>query len=308
MSSKDSGKVIERVEKLDVLHGVKPEQLEAFIAATGLKELIDQPLESYQLADLFCGNAIAAKILFNALSKLRSPITINCIDVYNRILQTAQMSLQKELEDIRVERGKIKIVTQRQELGLTSLFFPNNELDLVTIKMGLHEVPAYHQNSIIREIYRVLKPGGKFIIWGNFVPKNPLTGQDLYGFNYIVRTKDALAGFDRMKAQRYFTSKEEVETMLGAAGFSFTVVSEWIRCWDSLSRYEFELNSDPDKLAALNRAIDQSFYDPKIKSQFGYQVTQSESGLEGRSFIIPCGIILAEKPVNEQVFYLEPQI
>lgn len=92
--------------------------------------------------------------------------------------------------------------------------FPNEKFDSVVIKMGVHEVPKEEQEKLFTEIYRILKPGGKFVIW-----ELALDEENQKIFQDIIRKKDELAGFDKLVKNRYFPRHEELQELFEKAGF-----------------------------------------------------------------------------------------
>lgn len=63
--------------------------------------------------------------------------------------------------------------------------FPNDSFDVVTCRIAAHHFPAV--DRFIGEVYRVLKPGGLFILVDNVAPEN-----DEYDrfYNYIEKKRD----------------------------------------------------------------------------------------------------------------------
>jgi len=82
--------------------------------------------------------------------------------------------------------------------------FPDNFFDSVILKMGVHEVPKKDQIKIFKEIFRILKPKGKFVTW-----ELALTDDNQEFFQKIIRKKDELSGFQSMKENRYFPKHSE---------------------------------------------------------------------------------------------------
>lgn len=93
--------------------------------------------------------------------------------------------------------------------------FPNEKFDSVVIKMGIHEVLKEEQVKIFSEIFRILKSGGKFVVWELALDKD---NQKI--FQDIIRKKDELAGFDSLVKNRYFPRHEELRELFTQAGFS----------------------------------------------------------------------------------------
>lgn len=60
-----------------------------------------------------------------------------------------------------VERGFENIIFSQQNAELTT--FPDNSVDMVTAFILFHEVSAEARQNIVKEVYRILKPGGWFV-------------------------------------------------------------------------------------------------------------------------------------------------
>ena len=292
--SRPKQKLVSRAAKLDQVHDVDQSQVSSFVEATGLQKTVGR--SEIQMADIFCGSGFASCALLSELVALGLPTTIHCVDMNGKLLQVAQTSIAEQLPEN--HRDRFAIITHREELGSGKMPFADEQLDLVVVKMGLHELPLKSQISVIQETYCVLKPGGRFVIWGNLVKKDQVTGQDLNGFNSIIRRKDLLAGFYEMSARRYFTSEEEIFSALIRAGFTAQLVTDWTRKWNSLSRLNFELDGDIGKLNELNAEIDRHFTEDRRQEEFGFCQTVNQEGITGRSFNVRNGIILAQKPLE----------
>lgn len=91
---------------------------------------------------------------------------------------------------------------------------PQNKFDKAVIKMGIHELPKKEQLKIFTEMYRILKPEGKFVICEWLLNENT---QKI--FQDVIRKKDELAGFDAMVQNRYFPKYEELQKLFKDVGF-----------------------------------------------------------------------------------------
>ncbi|MGC9970822.1 MAG: bifunctional demethylmenaquinone methyltransferase/2-methoxy-6-polyprenyl-1,4-benzoquinol methylase UbiE [Bryobacteraceae bacterium] len=111
------------------------------------------------------------------------------------------------------------------EADALSLPFPDGSLDLVTAAFGFRNLANYEQG--LREMRRVLKPGGAAAILEFSQPKNPFFAA-VYGF-YSGRVLPVIGGLisgDR-SAYRYlpesvrrFPPPEELAAVMRAAGFA----------------------------------------------------------------------------------------
>lgn len=105
-----------------------------------------------------------------------------------------------------------------------SLPFPDASMDLYTIAFGIRNVT--HVDAALREAYRVLKPGGRFMCLEFSKVNNPLlrAAYDAYSFNVIPALGQAVAN-DRAAYQylvesiRRFPDQTSFAGMIEDAGF-----------------------------------------------------------------------------------------
>ncbi|KKR05950.1 MAG: Methyltransferase type 11 [Parcubacteria group bacterium GW2011_GWC2_39_14] len=133
--------------------------------------------------------------------------------------------------------------------------FKKEFFDKIVIKMGLHEVPKKEQVNIAKEVSRILKPKGKFIVWD--IMLNNKT-QSL--FQDIIRKKDELSEFDMLTKERYFFKEDEFLKTMREATFSKITEFHTINYkFSSRKRLESELHNDKKKLNLLNEFIRKRF-------------------------------------------------
>ncbi|WP_270179060.1 demethylmenaquinone methyltransferase [Alkalihalobacillus sp. CinArs1] len=89
-----------------------------------------------------------------------------------------------------LEVGKEKVKNQEKSNvtlihgNAMELPFDNNSFDYVTIGFGLRNVPDYDQ--VIKEMYRVVKPGGRVVCLETSQPTLPVFRQVYYGYFKFV--------------------------------------------------------------------------------------------------------------------------
>lgn len=124
--------------------------------------------------------------------------------------------------------------------------FPNEKFDSIVIKMGVHEVRKQEQIKIFSEMYRILKPGGKFVIW-----ELSLNQDTQSAFQDILRKKDELASFEAMVENRYFPRHDELQRLFEEAGFTDVKDEYEIRyVFDPKSRFEELISRDRKEMTA----------------------------------------------------------
>jgi demethylmenaquinone methyltransferase/2-methoxy-6-polyprenyl-1,4-benzoquinol methylase len=102
--------------------------------------------------------------------------------------------------------------------------FPDAEFDLVSVAFGLRNMT--HKDAALREMQRVLKPGGKLLVLEFSKPWEPLRGAyDLYSFQVLPRLGRMVAG-DAQSYQylaesiRMHPDQDTLAAMMREAGFA----------------------------------------------------------------------------------------
>ena len=144
------------------------------------------------------------------------------MDVSERILKTFQenkpMIFVLDESSVQLNRAKEKNILPGQNLiqgDISNIPFPDETFDKVIVKMGMHEIPLERQRVAFQECYRVLKSGGKLIIWELSLPDKET--QKL--FQDIIREKDRLCGFDYLVENRWFQTHDELLELFDQANF-----------------------------------------------------------------------------------------
>ncbi|WNF38025.1 demethylmenaquinone methyltransferase [Bacillaceae bacterium IKA-2] len=121
---------------------------------------------------------------------------------------------------------KVKSIPQIELIhgNAMELPFEENQFDFVTIGFGLRNVPDYLQ--VLKEMHRVLKPGGKVVCLETSQPTT-LGFKQLYNFYF----KNVMPLFGKIFAKSYheyswlqestmsFPNKEKLAEMFSSAGF-----------------------------------------------------------------------------------------
>jgi ubiquinone/menaquinone biosynthesis C-methylase UbiE len=106
-----------------------------------------QPGQS--LLDIGCGTG---EVLYRALKKFGGAVFLYGIDPSNDMLEVARYKLRKA-SNVILERGAGE-----------NLRFPDASFDWVVSSLTFHHLPLDLKRLTLREIYRVLKPGGALLI------------------------------------------------------------------------------------------------------------------------------------------------
>ena len=90
-----------------------------------------------------------------------------------------------------------------------------NEFDVIVVKSGNHEIPVTKQLALYKNIYKALKPGGRFINLGILLPNDNLRGD----LNRLNEYRSNLANVPVDIENRYFLTADEFYGFLTEAGF-----------------------------------------------------------------------------------------
>ncbi|MCA0990785.1 demethylmenaquinone methyltransferase [Pseudalkalibacillus hwajinpoensis] len=130
-----------------------------------------------------------------------------------------------------LEVGHVKVNEKRKENvtlihgNAMNLPFEDNSFDYVTIGFGLRNVPDY--NQVIKEMYRVVKPGGQVVCLETSQPTIPVFKQVYYGyFKHVmpVLGKVLAKSYDEyswlQESASTFPGREELKQLFFKNGFS----------------------------------------------------------------------------------------
>ncbi|MDX1976724.1 MAG: methyltransferase domain-containing protein [Pseudanabaenaceae cyanobacterium bins.68] len=123
-----------------------------------------------QVLDLCCGTGLATEILAQYSHQVTG------LDASPRSLDVARQKLPQA-----------NFVQGWAE----QMPFVNHSFDLVLTSTALHEMRPEQLQRILVEVYRVLKPGGKFSLVDFHAPTNPLFWLPLSVFLYLFETETA---------------------------------------------------------------------------------------------------------------------
>ncbi|HEY9612447.1 class I SAM-dependent methyltransferase [Allocoleopsis sp.] len=126
-------------------------------------------LES-QVLDLCCGSGQATQFL----------------------VQSSQNVTGLDVSPVSLERAKRNVPQAKYVEALAEeMPFPDAQFDLVHTSVAMHEMPPSILRQIIKEVYRVLKPGGVFALVDFHKPTNPLFWPGLSVFLWLFETQTA---------------------------------------------------------------------------------------------------------------------
>ena len=144
------------------------------------------------------------------------------------------------------------VTLRRLICDVQRLPFNDRSFHRIFVKLGLHELPSYAQQTAVNEIYRVLKPEGILSVW-DLISAN-VTQQKF--IQDVARKKDELAGFKDLVRDRYFFRQDELEQMTSRAGFKQTqFCHEFINTVETCRRLDSEFKGDAGKLNEWNEYI-----------------------------------------------------
>ena len=183
-----------RIVSYEKIHSIDENDFESLVS-------IVNPENRQIILDACCGYGAVSKRLLQTIEK-------NNLDTKIVLLDSSELQLSRAKENLKEQNIDFVLSDARQTP------FPENHFDTVVNKMGLHEVDKESQEQMLKEFYRIIKPGGKIVIW-----ELALDEKTQPIFSEIIKRKDELAGFDSLVRNRHFPKKEEVISELQNSGF-----------------------------------------------------------------------------------------
>ncbi|MEZ5923047.1 MAG: bifunctional demethylmenaquinone methyltransferase/2-methoxy-6-polyprenyl-1,4-benzoquinol methylase UbiE [Hyphomicrobiaceae bacterium] len=155
-------------------------------------------------------------------------------DVALRVMRTAGPNARSIICDISSEmlaagRRRLSMLPEGRRISLVAgnaetLPFPDRSQDAYTIAFGIRNVT--HIDVALREAFRVLKPGGRFLCLEFSEVRVPVLDNlyDAWSFEAIPRLGKLVAGDEEsyrylVESIRRFPNQERFEAMIRAAGF-----------------------------------------------------------------------------------------
>ncbi len=187
----------------------------------------------------------------------KGQVILDGMDGYGSVAKEILKKTEAEgfhLEIYTVDESSVQVERARQNIphaeeqhiiqaDIRKVPFEDNKFDTVVIKMGIHEVPKGEQIKVVQEMYRVLKPGGKFVTW----ELSFLDPETQKAFQDIIRKKDEIAGFEKLVTNRYFPRRDELLELFTEAGFQNVAVAHRIDSQLTMRVRETELVSKDKK-------------------------------------------------------------
>ena len=133
-----------------------------------MNQLYETPLSQQYILDIGCSFGISTEYL----ASYYNGSTIYGVDLSPYFLSVAQL---------RNERANKNIVYIHQNAEYLSESFENVTFDKVFIQFMFHEMPQNATQNVVKEVYRLLNPGGLIII----VDLNPHKLNDQLSINYF---------------------------------------------------------------------------------------------------------------------------
>lgn len=154
--------------------------------------------EGDKVLDLCCGTGQMINYECKAVGK---NTTVIGVDFNKEMLKVGAKRLNQSLEDYKYKLIKGSIL---------ELPFEENTFDYITIAFGLRNIPD--KNKALREMYRVLKPGGKVVCLELSKPNVPILKNiyDLY-FNYILPAIGSIGTGDK---KAYYYLRDSVNNFM----------------------------------------------------------------------------------------------
>ena len=152
------------------------------------------------LLDVGCGTGF----LLIYAKREHPNVSVTGIDLDLRMLKRAQSKLKKENVEVSIKQS-----------SASQLSFPDGSFDVVVSTLVFHHLPIETKRATLREIERVLKPDGRFLLVDFGTGR---VARFLYGFTRLFNVPEATTLKDNVDGN--------LPAMLEAAGFTYKIVAQ----------------------------------------------------------------------------------
>lgn len=172
--------------------------------------------DTMQILDLAGGTGDIAFRLLKKAAREQKKVTVAVCDINENMLEEGRARA--------IDRNLLHNISWKCA-NAESLPFDDNSFDACTIAFGIRNIT--HKGKALAEVYRVLKPGGRFLCMEFSPLKDPLLSPlyDFYSFQIIPAVGEAITGNREayqylVESIRHFPEKEVFSTMLREADFA----------------------------------------------------------------------------------------
>jgi ubiquinone/menaquinone biosynthesis C-methylase UbiE len=155
------------------------------------------PRDGMRVLDVGCGTGAQLAAYASAGCE------VSCVDLSLGMLEVARRRLGPRA-DVREANG-------------TELPFPDDAFDLATISFVLHEIPVEDRQLVLREMKRVVRPGGAIIVIDFLAGPYGLRG---FFARALIVAIEIAAGRDHWRNHRDFLRRGAVQALAGRYGLS----------------------------------------------------------------------------------------
>ena len=161
-----------------------------------------------KILDVGCGTGVLTRLACDAAGPAGSALGI---DPTRNMIRVAKKNAQRL-----GSRAEFKVA------AIEHLPAPDAAFDVVLSSLMLHHLPPDLKREGLREVYRVLKPGGRFVVVDFYRPANPLWWLVAWPFLFMPTTADNLRG----KLPAFF--REAGFDPVGMRGLCAGILSFWV--------------------------------------------------------------------------------
>ena len=189
-----------RIVRYEEIHSIKQEHFDVLCSLLN-------PIDNQKILDLGAGYGACTREILRHYPNVKFFFTL----ADNSAVQLERA--KREIPQIILDNDSPSSINFELDNIINSKF-ADDSFDIIIAKMVLHEINKGSQLSALKEIYRILKPNGKFIFWDLY-----LDNDSREFFQTIINEKDRLCGFDTLYRNRYFLTGKEIFDLFELAGF-----------------------------------------------------------------------------------------